>query len=206
MATPEKIRNIAEKIKVRVQQGEKLVVVVSAMGKTTNQLIDLAYSISGNPKEREMDMLLSTGEQVSASLLSMALNGTGVPAISYNAFQLEMVTTKTHNNARIKDLKLSKLQRELETHDVVVVTGFQGITDEGQITTLGRGGSDTSAVAIAAKMGSSCEIYSDVAGVYSCDPRVEPSPDQRWRKSEETFRENVLCNTIFRRKGDLPGE
>ena len=175
MATPEKIRNIAEKIKVRVQQGEKLVVVVSAMGKTTNELIDLAYSISGNPKEREMDMLLSTGEQVSASLLSMALNGTGVPAISYNAFQLEMVTTKTHNNARIKDLKLSKLQRELETHDVVVVTGFQGITDEGQITTLGRGGSDTSAVAIAAKMGSSCEIYSDVAGVYSCDPRVEPS-------------------------------
>ncbi len=175
MATPEKIRNIAEKIKVRVQQGEKLVVVVSAMGKTTNQLIDLAYSISGNPKEREMDMLLSTGEQVSASLLSMALNGIGVPAISYNAFQLEMVTTKTHNNARIKDLKLSKLQRELETHDVVVVTGFQGITDEGQITTLGRGGSDTSAVAIAAKMGSSCEIYSDVAGVYSCDPRVEPS-------------------------------
>lgn len=175
MATPEKIRNIAEKIKVRVQQGEKLVVVVSAMGKTTNQLIDLAYSISGKPKEREMDMLLSTGEQVSASLLSMALNGTGVPAISYNAFQLEMVTTKTHNNARIKDLKLSKLQRELETHDVVVVTGFQGITDEGQITTLGRGGSDTSAVAIAAKMGSSCEIYSDVAGVYSCDPRVEPS-------------------------------
>ncbi len=175
MATPDKIRNIAEKIKVRVQQGEKLVVVVSAMGKTTNQLIDLAYSISGNPKEREMDMLLSTGEQVSASLLSMALNGTGVPAISYNAFQLEMVTTKTHNNARIKDLKLSKLQRELEIHDVVVVTGFQGITDEGQITTLGRGGSDTSAVAIAAKMGSSCEIYSDVAGVYSCDPRVEPS-------------------------------
>ncbi len=175
MATPEKIRNIAEKIKVRVQQGEKLVVVVSAMGESTNQLIDLAYSISGNPKEREMDMLLSTGEQVSASLLSMALNGTGVPAISYNAFQLEMVTTKTHNNARIKDLKLSKLQRELETHDVVVVTGFQGITDEGQITTLGRGGSDTSAVAIAAKMGTSCEIYSDVAGVYSCDPRVEHS-------------------------------
>lgn len=174
VATPEKILAIAKKIKIRVQQGEKLIVVVSAMGKTTNQLVNLAYSVSGKPQDREMDMLLSTGEQVSAALLSMALNEIGIPAISYNAFQLEMVTTRTHNNARIKDLKLSKLHRELKTHDVIVVTGFQGITDEGHITTLGRGGSDTSAVAIAAKMGASCEIYSDVAGVYSCDPRVQP--------------------------------
>jgi aspartate kinase len=174
VATPEKIKAIAEKIKKRVNDGKRLVVVVSAMGKSTNELIDLAHSVSDDPQEREMDMLLATGEQVSAALLSMALNRIGVNAISYNAFQLEMVTTKTHNNARIKDLKLSKLRRELKEKDVVVVTGFQGITDDGHITTLGRGGSDTSAVAIAAKLGAPCEIYSDVAGVYSCDPRVQP--------------------------------
>lgn len=174
VSTAEKIRNIAVKIRSRVDQGEKLVVVVSAMGKTTNQLIELAKNVSPSPMEREMDMLLATGEQVSAALLSMALNDLGIPAISYNAFQLEMVTTRTHNNARIRDIKLTKLEKELEKHEVVVVTGFQGITDEGHVTTLGRGGSDTSAVAIAAKSGSRCEIYSDVAGVYTCDPGVQP--------------------------------
>jgi len=172
VATPEKVQKVAEKIRERVNTGEKLVVVVSAMGESTNQLIELAHQVSGSPHKREMDMLLATGEQVSAALLSMALNDLGVPAVSFNAFQLEMVTTNSHNNARIKDLKLSKLFRELEKHEVVVVTGFQGVTEEGNITTLGRGGSDTSAVAIATEAGGKCEIYSDVAGVYTADPRI----------------------------------
>jgi len=173
VATPEKIKRVARRIAKEVRKGQKLVVVVSAMGKTTNQLIEMAGKISESPLEREMDMLLATGEQVSAALLAIALNDLSIPAISYNAFQLEMVTTRTHNNARIRDIKLGKLQKELEKHDVVVVTGFQGITDEGHITTLGRGGSDTSAVAIAAKYGSRCEIFSDVAGVYTCDPSIQ---------------------------------
>jgi aspartate kinase len=175
VATPEKIRSIAEKIKKRVETGEKLVVVVSAMGKTTNNLIELAGQVSKEPLPRELDMLLATGEQVSAALLAMSLNDIGVPAVSYNAFQLGMVTTGAFCNARIVDLDMAKLERELERRHVVVVTGFQGITPEGEVTTLGRGGSDTSAVAIAAKAKARCEIYSDVAGIYTCDPKICPS-------------------------------
>lgn len=170
VATPEKIRGVAERIRQRVDRGEKLVVVVSAMGKTTNSLIALAEQVSPEPSPRELDMLLSTGEQMTSALLAMALCDMGIQALSYNAFQLGMTTTGGFTNARIMDLNLSKLKTQLNWRNVLVVTGFQGITPEGDVTTLGRGGSDTSAVAIAAKCGCRCEIYSDVAGVYTCDP------------------------------------
>ncbi|NLB83225.1 MAG: aspartate kinase [Synergistaceae bacterium] len=172
VATPEKIRHVAEKIKRRVDEGEKLVVVVSAMGKSTNALIALGGEVSSSPSPREMDMLLSTGEQVSSALLAMALDNLGVASMSCNAFQLEMTTIGSFSNARIVDMNLGKLKKLLETRDVLVVTGFQGINPEGDVTTLGRGGSDTSAVAVAAKCGCPCEIYSDVDGIYTCDPNA----------------------------------
>ncbi len=172
-----KIRAVAAKVAARCKRGEKLVVVVSAMGKTTNQLIELAGSVSGHTEDykREMDMLLATGEQVSAALMAMALRDEGVDAMSMNAFQVGMITTDKHSSARIRDINTARLGEELERRGAIVVTGFQGVTDLGDLTTLGRGGSDTSAIAIAAAMGCPCEIYSDVAGVYACDPRVVPS-------------------------------
>ncbi len=175
VATPEKIKQVAAGIKRRVEEGESLVVVVSAMGKTTNMLISLAREVSADPSPRELDMLLATGEQTSSALLAMALGDLGVPAMSCNAFQLEMTTTGDFSNARIMDLNLDRLKRRLEAHRVLVVTGFQGITPDGDVTTLGRGGSDTSAVAIAAKCGCPCEILSDVPGVYTCDPNRFPA-------------------------------
>lgn len=174
MATAEKIHNVADRIKKRVLEGEKLIVVVSAMGKTTNHLVELAREISSEPDPREMDMLLATGEQVSAALLTMALHELGVRAVSYNAFHLELLTTGEYSNARIMDMNIERLERQLEEVEVTVVTGFQGVSPEGNLTTLGRGGSDTSAVAIAAKLGVPCEIYSDVAGIYTCDPKIHP--------------------------------
>ncbi len=174
VATPEKIKQVAAGIKGRVDDGESLVVVVSAMGKTTNMLISLAREVSAEPSPRELDMLLATGEQTTSALLAMALGELGVPALSCNAFQLEMTTTGDFSNARIMDLNLGRLKRRLESHRVLVVTGFQGITPDGDVTTLGRGGSDTSAVAIAAKCGCPCEILSDVPGVYTCDPNRYP--------------------------------
>ncbi len=175
VATPEKIKQVAAGIKRRVDEGESLVVVVSAMGKTTNMLISLAREVSADPSPRELDMLLATGEQTSSALQAMALGDLGVPATSCNAFQLEMTTTGDFSNARIMDLNLDRLKRRLEAHRVLVVTGFQGVTPDGDVTTLGRGGSDTSAVAIAAKCGCPCEILSDVPGVYTCDPNRFPA-------------------------------
>ena len=177
VADADKVRGVASIVARRCKAGEKLVVVVSAMGKTTNHLIELAGSISpqSGHYKREMDMLLATGEQVSASLLAMALKDLGVDALSMNAFQIGMLTTAAHSSARIRDIQSDRLRAELEARGVVVVTGFQGVTDEGDLTTLGRGGSDTSAIALAAALGCPCEIYSDVAGVYACDPRIVPS-------------------------------
>jgi aspartate kinase len=172
VADIERIKNVAARIEKRVKNGDKLIVVVSAMGKTTNELIALAGKISSQPSPRELDMLLATGEQVSAALLSIALMELGVRSISYNAFQLNINTFGEFSNARIADINLNKIYSELEARDVLVVTGFQGINPEGDLTTLGRGGSDTSAVAIAAKACVPCEIYSDVAGIYTCDPKV----------------------------------
>ena len=177
VADADKVRGVDSIVARRCKAGEKLVVVVSAMGKTTNHLIELAGSISpqSGHYKREMDMLLATGEQVSASLLAMALKDLGVDALSMNAFQIGMLTTAAHSSARIRDIQSDRLRTELDARGVVVVTGFQGVTDEGDLTTLGRGGSDTSAIALAAALGCPCEIYSDVAGVYACDPRIVPS-------------------------------
>lgn len=175
VADAEKIRKIASKIAGRINDNLKLVVVVSAMGKTTDNLIRLAKEISEQIIPRELDMLLTTGEQVSASLLAIALNSIGVPSVSLNAFQAGIITTPDFNEARIKNMHTEKLNRLLEQHRAVIITGFQGITEDGEITTLGRGGSDTSAVALAAALNSPCEIYSDVAGIYTTDPRIYPA-------------------------------
>ena len=182
VATPDKIKNVAVRIKRKLESNagdSKMAVVVSAMGKTTDGLIALAKEVSPSPFPREMDMLLATGEQVSAALLAMALRSLGVTAVSRNAFQLGIETSDDHTNARIQDIDLSLLQRNFQENDVVVITGFQGVTPEGDLTTLGRGGSDTSAVAVAAKavlagMSAVCEIYSDVPGIFTCDPNKVP--------------------------------
>ncbi len=174
-ADTEKIRKIAHKIAERINSRVKLVVVVSAMGKTTDNLIRLAREITDQIVPRELDMLLTTGEQVSASLLSIALNSIGISSISLNASQAGIITTSNFNEARIKNMQTEKLIRLLEQHQAIIITGFQGITEEGEITTLGRGGSDTSAVALAAALNAQCEIYSDVAGIYTTDPRIHPT-------------------------------
>lgn len=174
VATADHIKAVASKVANRVRSGDRLAVVVSAMGKTTNNLIALAGQISAVPNPREMDMLLSTGEQTSAALLAMALQDMGVSAVSLNAFQLGLSTDGKYCDARIVDLDLTRLEERLESAEVVVITGFQGISSHGDITTLGRGGSDTTAIAIAAKLGVPCEIYSDVEGIYSCDPKLVP--------------------------------
>ncbi|HEW90959.1 MAG TPA: aspartate kinase [Thermotogaceae bacterium] len=171
----ERIKNVAKKIKKRVDEGLKIIVVVSAMGKTTDNLLNLAESISQNPDPRELDMLLATGEQVSAALLAMALKDIGTRAISFNALQLNIRTTLEHNSAKIIDINVDTISEKFSYYDVIVITGFQGINHRGDITTLGRGGSDTSAVALAAKLKTQCEIYSDVDGVYTCDPKLHPN-------------------------------
>jgi len=175
VADTDKIKRIAEKIKARVQQGNKLVVVVSAMGKTTDNLIKLAKEITAKPEPRELDMLLTTGEQISISLLAIALNEANIKSKSLNAFQAEIMTTGDYNEARIKNIKSQKIFDLLEKFDVITVAGFQGVNEEGDLTTLGRGGSDTSAVALAAALQAPCEIYSDVDGIYTCDPRLHPN-------------------------------
>jgi aspartate kinase len=175
VATSEKILSIAKQIKKRTRNGYKVVVVVSAMGKTTDGLIKLAKEISSNPDPRELDMLMTTGEQVSASLLSMGLRSLGCKSKSLNAFQAGIRTTSHFNEAKIKSFNKSRIMKLLRENDVLVITGFQGITETGELTTLGRGGSDTSAVALAAALGFNCEIYSDVAGIHTVDPRLHPN-------------------------------
>ncbi|WP_458863179.1 aspartate kinase [Acidaminobacterium chupaoyuni] len=172
VATPEKITAIAGRIAQLHREGKEMVVVCSAMGKTTNGLIALAAQVSSHPSKREMDALLSTGEIQTVSLMAMALQEQGVDAISMTGFQSGFITNNTHSKAFIKELDLSRVEEELAGGRVVVVAGFQGITEDGNITTLGRGGSDTTAVAIAAKLGCDCEIYTDVNAVYTVDPRL----------------------------------
>ncbi|SMG13723.1 aspartate kinase [Dethiosulfovibrio salsuginis] len=174
VATADHIKAVAAKVAKRVKSGDRLAVVVSAMGDTTDDLIALAGSVSSTPSPREMDMLLSTGEQTSAALLAMALQDMGISAVSLNAFQLGIATDGRYSDARIVDLDLTGLKERLKTAEVAVITGFQGISPGGDVTTLGRGGSDTSAIAIAAKLEVRCEIYSDVEGIYTCDPRMVP--------------------------------
>ena len=174
----ERIQAVANRINKTVQQGNSLVVVVSAMGKTTDTLVKLANEISSNPCRREMDMLLSTGEQVTIALLSMALQELGQPAISLTGAQVGIVTEAEHSRARILQVCTDRLERHLDKGEVVVVAGFQGVSSitDWEITTLGRGGSDTSAVALAASLKADrCEIYTDVPGILTTDPRLVPS-------------------------------
>lgn len=169
-----RIMNVAGRIEKKIQQDFRVIVVVSAMGKSTDNLIKLAKEITEYPEGREMDMLLTTGEQVSAALLSMALHTKDIKSISLNAFQAGIMTTDDYTRARIKSFDKEKILAFLKDYNVIVVTGFQGITEEGNLTTLGRGGSDTSAVALSAALGVNCEIYSDVPGIYTVDPKLYP--------------------------------
>lgn len=175
VADTDKIKNVARAVIREKNLGNDVVVVVSAMGHTTDILTKLAKEISPNPSSREMDMLLSTGEGVSIALLAMALQAQGCNAVSMNAMQVGIFTEKVHSNARILDIKTDRIQEHLSKGEVVVIAGFQGITEDLEITTLGRGGSDTSAVALAGALGAKrCDIYTDVEGVYTTDPRIVP--------------------------------
>lgn len=173
VANAERVFNVARRIAETYKQGNEVVVVLSAQGDTTDDLIAKAKEISSNPNKRELDMLLSTGEQQSVALMCMALKELGFPCVSLNAHQVGMTTTSVYGNARFKKIKSDRLRRELDLKNIVIVTGFQGINRFDDITTLGRGGSDTTAVAIAAALHADCcEIYTDVEGVYTADPRV----------------------------------
>ncbi len=173
VADADRIRNVAKAVIKEKNLGNKVVVVVSAMGKTTDYLTKLAHEVNAKPDSRELDMLLTTGEQVSIAMLAMALQNEGEKAISMNAAQIGIITENVHTKARIVDVKTDKLLEKLNEGYIVVAAGFQGVTPEGEITTLGRGGSDTSAVAIAAALNADyCDIYTDVDGVYTADPRI----------------------------------
>ena len=171
VATTEKITTIAKRLIERKKINPKIVVVVSAMGDTTDDYISLAKEMTDTPDKRELDVLMSTGEMISASLLAMSLKSMGCDAISYNAYQLDIQTSGTHGKSLIDDIDVSKIEKSLDEGKIVVVTGFQGLDDIGDITTLGRGGSDTSAVALAVKLNGKCEIYTDVDGIYFTDPK-----------------------------------
>ena len=170
-----KIKNIAKRIINTKTSGKSVVVVVSAMGNTTDHLIEMAYSISNKPKEREMDALLSTGEQVSISLLAIAIQSMGHEVISLTGTQCGIITSNKHYKARINEINTRRIKNELNEGKIVIVAGFQGINSEKDVTTLGRGGSDTTAVALAAALkAETCQIFTDVDGVYTADPRIVP--------------------------------
>ena len=189
MASPERIKNVAKRLAAMRECGDQVVAVVSAMGKTTDELMGLANAVSSNPPARELDRLLSTGEHVSMTLLALALDALGVPAISFTGRQAGIETNGTHNKARIVKVHNERILEALAAGLVPVVAGFQGIDANGDITTLGRGGSDTTAVAVAWGIGAdACEIYSDVDGVYTTDPRVAP----RARKLSQISYDDML--------------
>ncbi len=173
VGSPERIKAVAENIATSVRRGHAVVVVVSAMGKTTDELISLSQEVSNNPQGREMDMLLTAGERISMSLLCMALHELGVNAVSFTGSQAGIVTDTEHGRAKIIEVRAKRICEALENEQVCVVAGFQGVSTNSSITTLGRGGSDTTAVALAATLqASSCEIYTDVTGVFTADPRI----------------------------------
>jgi len=175
VANPDRIRRVAERIVRSQKKGYQVVVVVSAMADTTDELETLAEQISKHPPEREMDMLLASGEQISISLLAMAIHTLGKKAISFTGAQVGIMTDRSHTRARIVDIDCRRVKRALEEGNIVIVAGFQGHTADQEITTLGRGGSDLTAVALAKVLGAeACEIYTDVDGIYTTDPRVEP--------------------------------
>ncbi|RLT13271.1 MAG: aspartate kinase, partial [Planctomycetota bacterium] len=175
VADPQKILAAAQKAVARHRAGDQVVVVVSAMGHQTDVLVDLARQISDRPSAREMDMLLSTGEQVSVALFAMAIQSLDVKAVSLTGAQVGIRTDSTHTKARIKSISTDHVQKLLDDGAIVIAAGFQGIDQNGNITTLGRGGSDTTAVALAAVLRADlCEIYTDVDGIFTTDPRLLP--------------------------------
>lgn len=189
VANKERIFNVANRCIEEYKKGNDVVVVLSAMGKYTDELITMAKDINEKPPKREMDMLFTIGEQMSVALMAMAMNKLGVPAVSLNAFQVAMHTTSAYGNARLKRIDTERIRRELESRKIVIVTGFQGINKFDDYTTLGRGGSDTTAVALAAALhADACEIYTDVDGVYTADPRKVPTA----RKLKEITYDEML--------------
>jgi len=189
VADAEKIKRVAQRIAATKDNGDEVVVVVSAMGDTTEELIQLARQINPRPPERELDLLLSTGEVVSCALMAMALNNLGYKAVSLTGAQAGIETDTSHSKARILRLEPKRVVRELEKGNIVIVAGFQGVTRDMDVTTLGRGGSDTTAVALAAALRAQrCEIYTDVEGIYTADPRVVPEA----RKLKEIGYEEML--------------
>lgn len=189
VADKERIFNVARRCIEEYNRGNDVVVVLSAMGKQTDVLLAQAKDINPNASKRELDMLLTTGEQTSVALMAMAMNSLGVPAISLNAFQVAMHTTNTYGNARLKRIDTERIKSELANHKIVIVTGFQGINQFDDYTTLGRGGSDTTAVALAAALhADACEIYTDVDGVFTADPRIVKTA----RKLEEITYDEML--------------
>ena len=175
MGSIEKIKSVAKKVILEKEKGNDVVVVVSAMGKTTNKLVDLAKKIDLNPDKREFDVLLSTGEQISISLLAIAIQSLGYDAISFTGYQVGIKTKGIHSKSEIESINTDKIKEPLEQGKIVIVAGFQGINEDGDITTLGRGGSDTTAVALAAALGCNCTIYTDVEGIYPIDPNLYPN-------------------------------
>ncbi len=189
VANLERIRKVAERIISYKRNGDDLVVVVSAMAGETDRLINLAKEITSHPAPRELDMLVSTGEQVTSALLAITLQSMGYKAISFLGYQIPIYTNSLFTKARILDIKIDKIKQELDAGKIVVVAGFQGVTESGDITTLGRGGSDTTAVALAAALKADlCEIYTDVEGVFTADPRIVPNA----RKLKKVSYEEML--------------
>ena len=189
VANVERIQKVAQRVVSYRKKGCQLVVVVSALGDTTDELIQLADKINTNPSEREMDMLLSTGEQISVALLAMAIHKLGSQAISFTGAQVGIITDSSHTRARIIKINTDKIREELKKGKIVIVAGFQGVSLNQDITTLGRGGSDLTAVALAKELSAdSCEIYTDVEGIYTTDPRIEPKA----RKIQEITYDEML--------------
>ena len=185
----EKMYNVANRCIEEYKKGNDVVMVLSAMGKYTDELISMAHDMDDKPPKREMDMLLTIGEQMSVSLMAMVMHKLGVPAVSLNAFQVTMHTTSSHQSARLKRVDTERIRRELDARRIVIVTGFQGVDKYDDYTTLGRGGSDTTAVALAAALhADACEIYTDVDGVYTADPRKVPTA----RKLKEITYDEML--------------
>ena len=187
VANKERIFNVARRCMEDYKQGHEIVVVLSAMGQQTDVLLAQAREINPNPSKRELDMLLTTGEQISVALMAMALDTLGIPAVSLNAYQVAMHTTAVYGNAKLKRIDTERIRNELENKRIVLVTGFQGVNKYDDYTTLGRGGSDTTAVALAAALhADACEIYTDVDGVFTADPRIVKTA---WKLNEITYDE-----------------
>ena len=192
VANAERIKAAAKRIVETYKAGNKVIVVVSARGQTTDELIDLAYELTDNPSTREMDMLMSTGEQISIALVAMAIHALGYPAVSFTGGQVGIVTDSYHTKARIRNINTHRVQKELDKGTIVIVAGFQGIDANENITTLWRGGSDTTAVALAAIMKADrCDIFTDVDGIYTADPRKVPLARKLDKVSYEIGRAHV---------------